>query len=92
LIVDVRFLKLLAKYPGRDGCIVESGGGDHEIEEASSGAGDVIDLCDEEDEETVSVLIDVNLKREASDDGGEQESKRVKVEQKRAKEGVIVID
>jgi hypothetical protein len=76
---------LLAKYPGQAGCIVESDGGDREFDlNASSSAealGEVINLCDDEEESSGS------LKRKA-EDGDEGIQKRAREEDSE----VIIID
>lgn len=81
MIVDARFLKLLAKYPDKEGCIVESGGGDREIELPTlPGAADtddsdadvmeeVIDLCSDDDE-------DESKKRKNDDEQGDEDRRK----------------
>jgi hypothetical protein len=64
LIADARGLKLLGKDVGGSGCIVESGGGDREIEVKGSSRvvdlGDIIDLCGDDEEQMDSDVIVIN--------------------------------
>jgi hypothetical protein len=96
LIIDARFLKLLEKYPGEDGCVIESDGSDKRIGDKSGPAttltaaldSDVIDLCGDDDVEYA--VVAPTLKREATDSLEREEERRVKL--KVDAEDVIVID
>jgi hypothetical protein len=90
LIVDARFLKLLGKYPGKEGCIVEAGGGDREIDSITGAVGvdiadEVIDLCGDDDDVE---LVEANVLKRGNEDemGDEERRKRVQLS------GSIVID